>query len=93
MQCICEGLKVNATVTELYLSNISNIKSFYLFIIDRNIIGNKGAVSIAQSLKENKTLTILELSGNQIGDEGACAISEALKVNTTLSNITFRKIH
>ena len=61
MQCICEGLKANATVTYLSLGNISNIMLIYLFIIDDNIIGDKGAVSIAQSLKENKTLTELNL--------------------------------
>ena len=84
VQCICEGLKVNATVTEL---NLGNIKSFYLFIIDNNRIGDKGAVSIAQCLKKNKALTKLQLEKNQIGDEGACAIAEAIKVNKKLKEI------
>ncbi|WP_375333338.1 hypothetical protein [Candidatus Tisiphia endosymbiont of Xenochironomus xenolabis] len=43
--------------------------------------------SIAEALKNNKTLTILDLSSNFIGDEGAKAIAEALKKNKTLTSL------
>ncbi|XP_011269977.1 hypothetical protein CAOG_08406 [Capsaspora owczarzaki ATCC 30864] len=67
---IAEALKVNTTLTMLFLQV--------------NQIGDAGAQAIAEALKENKTLAQLDLHMNQIGDVGAHAIAEALKVNTTL---------
>lgn len=50
-------------------------------------IGTSGAKDIANALKNNKTLKILELSANQICDDGAKDIANALKNNKTLKTL------
>ena len=40
---------------------------------------------LAQALKENTTLTRLDLANNNIHDQGAAVLTEALKENTTLT--------
>ena len=47
-------------------------------------IGNDGAIALAQSLHQNSTLQILNLSNNSIGDEGAVALAQALPKNHSL---------
>ena len=46
--------------------------------------------AIGEALKENTSLTRINLSNNKIGDEGGKAIGVALKVNTTLTWIDLR---
>ena len=46
-----------------------------------NSIGDDGAKAIAEALKVNPVLTVLDLHYNNIGVDGAKAIAEALKVN------------
>ena len=61
-----------------------------------NRIGVDGAKAIAEALKVNPVLTILELGGKLgdmlggIGDDGAKAIAEALKVNPVLTKLDLR---
>ncbi|MBP9694279.1 MAG: hypothetical protein KBE16_06205 [Alphaproteobacteria bacterium] len=43
--------------------------------------------AFAESLKENRTLTSLNLSSRNIGDEGARALAESLKVNGRLTSL------
>ena len=50
-------------------------------------IGVEGAKAIAEALKVNAVLTVLNLPVNWIGDEGAKAIAEALKVNAVLTDL------
>ncbi|KJE97575.1 hypothetical protein CAOG_009085 [Capsaspora owczarzaki ATCC 30864] len=50
-------------------------------------IGVAEAQAIAEALKENTTLTWLELQLNRIDLAGARAIAEALKVNTTVTRL------
>ena len=45
-------------------------------------------IKIAEAVKKNKTLTLLDLRGCNIGYHGAKAIAEALKTNTTIQIIT-----
>ncbi|KJE95900.1 hypothetical protein CAOG_06294 [Capsaspora owczarzaki ATCC 30864] len=70
-QTLAEGLKVNTSLPQFYLSH--------------NEIGNAGAQAIAEALKVNTTLDFLGLDSNQIDDLGAFFIAEALKVNKTLT--------
>ena len=51
-------------------------------------------MDLADALKENNTLTDLNLSANKISDEGAMVLAEALKENNTLSciNLGFNNI-
>ncbi|KJE93680.1 hypothetical protein CAOG_004435 [Capsaspora owczarzaki ATCC 30864] len=68
-----EALKVNATLTQVYLNG--------------NQIGDAGVQCIAEALKVNTKLVSLDLRRNQIGDDGAKAVAEALKVNATLETL------
>lgn len=49
-----------------------------------NRLGQDGIHLIADSLRENKTLRVLDLARNRITDRGAFAIAEALKGNNVL---------
>ena len=51
-------------------------KSTHVLNENGNNIGDIGAISIADSLKENCTLKSLDLSRNKIKDKGAFALSE-----------------
>ena len=42
---------------------------------------------LAEALKVNSTLTMLNLTFNSIGDQGATGLAEALKVNSTLTTL------
>ncbi|KAL0239498.1 hypothetical protein GEMRC1_009606 [Eukaryota sp. GEM-RC1] len=70
---LIELLKVNVTVTTVYLKN--------------NAIGDEGTIALAEALKVNNTVTSINLSYNAIGDEGIIALAEALKVNNTVTSI------
>jgi hypothetical protein len=50
-------------------------------------IENKGAIAIANLLKNNTTLQILNLSGNRIKLDGLNAIINVLKINNTLKKL------
>eukprot|EP00900_Chrysochromulina_parva_P007093 jgi/Chrpa1/16385/Chrysochromulina_OHIO_Genome00023839-RA len=55
--------------------------------LQRNKIGDDGAMAIAEALKVNAVLTRLDLDHNNIGVEGAKAIAEALKVNVVVTTL------
>ncbi len=46
--------------------------------------------AIANLLKENKTITIVDLSSNNIGDVGTGKLAEALKENKTITKVALR---
>ena len=51
-------------------------------------LGDDGATAIAAVLKQNSTLTSLDLSGNtDMGDAGVLALAEAVDCNTTLKSL------
>jgi len=52
--------------------------------LNENNLGTPGAKCIAEALKANTTLTVVDLSLNYIDDEGGKAIAEALDANKTL---------
>ena len=97
---ISESLKINTSLTELYLNGDEKIrkeertkwKEMKEWI--DNKIGDEGAKSISEALKINTSLNTLILGsvfdGNQIGTEGAKAISESLKINTSLTSLNVR---
>src|SRR5436190_1581627 len=66
-ETLADALKVNQTLTKLYLTY--------------NLIGDAGAETLADALKVNRTLTVLYLGSNQIGGAGAETLADALKVN------------
>ena len=62
-------LKKNTTVTNLILNNCLQ----------------DGVAALAEYLKYNKLLEMLNLNGSVIGDDGAAALGECLKCNKTLT--------
>ena len=56
------------------------------WFLDCNI-GLRGAKAIAEALKHNLTLDLLNLNDNHIGDEGAEIVVEALNFNVHQINI------
>ncbi|OQR94553.1 hypothetical protein ACHHYP_01137 [Achlya hypogyna] len=56
----------------------------------RNALGDDGAVSIAQLLTRNASITKVDLSCNGIGDRGALALAEMLVGNSTLVSLNLR---
>eukprot|EP00966_Prymnesium_polylepis_P281890 6514036-Prymnesium_polylepis.1 len=50
-------------------------------------ISTIGARALAEALKTNRALTILDLTANRIGVEGTRALAQALKVNTGLRSL------
>jgi len=67
--------------------------------VDYNSIGKKGAKEIANLLKINSTLTLINLGnllhhtidGNSLGNEGAKEIAKALRDNYTLTTLSLCK--
>ncbi len=55
-----------------------------MIYLGSNKIGDEGAKDLAEALKVNTSLEMIDLGSNKIGDEGAKDLAEALKVNTSL---------
>ena len=78
----------------MQLANAFESISLYLSInLQYNSISAQGmtssalGVGIGESLKVNRTLTELNLSGNDIGSEGMKSLGDALKTNETLKDL------
>ena len=56
-------------------------------LLDVNLIGDSGAMSIAQALEHNTALVKLDLWDNKIGDKGAVSLARALEKNTVLTTL------
>ena len=58
------------------------------------VVGDDGATAIAEGLKTNSALQVLQLERNDVGAAGATAIAEGLKTNSTLQtlNLGFNKV-
>ena len=105
---LAEAMKVNKTLTQLYLgnNNIGDAGAAFLseaikvnttltqLSLSFNKIGAAGAAFLSEAIKVYTTLTQLHLHSNSIGDAGAAFLSEAIKVNTTLTqlSLSFNKI-
>lgn len=64
--------------------NQSSLKELYL---DQNRLDNNTVVALARVIRQNDTLTLLQLNYNNIGDEGGKIIADALKDNTCLKTL------
>jgi hypothetical protein len=97
---IAEAIKMNSTLLEIYcMSNnigVQGDKCFaeaievnYGWLISLIMILElqAGAEFIAEAIKENIGLKMIEISSNNIGDQGVKAIAGAIKVNSTLQSI------
>ncbi len=56
--------------------------------MSRNLIGVNGAIALAEALKENHSITDVDLSRNLIGVNGAIALAEAIKINKSITSIS-----
>lgn len=83
------GRSYGAKNLESALRQGLNLKnpSIFSLLLSENFISSTCAVALAESLKHNATLRILDLSNNQIGDDGAEAIARALIGNTALHEL------
>ena len=52
-----------------------------------NDLGAEGGKAIAEALKVNTSIAIINLYRSDLGAEGGKAIAAALKVNTSITNI------
>ena len=50
-------------------------------------LGVDGAKALAEAIKDNKTITKIDISCNDIKDEGSIAIAQALQTNKTITEI------
>ena len=53
-------------------------------------LGEGGGRAIADALRVNSTVTLLDLGNNELGEGGAQTIAEALRVNSTVSSLNLR---
>ena len=79
-----EGAKMIASA----LHNNTGLKKLVLW---SNLIGDQGALALADALKHNvTTLEYLDLSNNLIGDVGALALGEALETYPHMIELDLR---
>ncbi|KAG0099262.1 hypothetical protein BGZ93_008395 [Podila epicladia] len=74
---LAEPLKTDSTLTTLDLQ--------------RNLIGDRGALVLFEALKSNSSRTTLNLQNNMIEGNGARALAEAFKTNATLATLELRR--
>ena len=80
LRALAEGLKVNAGLAELYLTQV----------------GVEGAMLLASALKQNGSLRVLSLTSDEqsqtgpVRSEGGLALAAALEANTTLELLDLR---
>ena len=62
--------------------------------LPHSILGEAGAIALAEILKQNTTLEQLAIQNHNIADKGAIALAEAIKQNTTVRfiNLSHNKI-
>lgn len=68
------------------LDGVERVGRLVTLDLKNNDIG-RGVTYIAQVLKRNRTLKVLNLSGNRIEPAGLTALAEALKYNSTLETL------
>ena len=66
------------------LKGIDSLQELYM---EYGGITSKGAKKIAEAIKVNTTIKILNIHGNEISDNGAAAISDSLKSNNSLQEL------
>lgn len=57
-----------------------------------SILGDTGAIALAEILKQNTTVRFINLSHNKIGEEGIVALVEAIKQNATIELVVLEGI-
>jgi hypothetical protein len=57
-----------------------------------SILGATGAIALAEILKQNTTVRVINLSHNKIGEEGIVALVEAIKQNATIELVVLEGI-
>eukprot|EP00048_Salpingoeca_helianthica_P014464 m.221827 g.221827 ORF g.221827 m.221827 type:complete len:145 (-) comp15893_c0_seq1:59-493(-) len=60
-------------------------------VIGGQVVRDEGAVLVAEALKANNTVTLLNLASNNISLSGARALADALRENTTLLYLILRQ--
>ena len=73
LTALCNGLKMNSRVANVNLSG--------------NLLGNRGAILVAEVLRNNKTLVTLELERNEIEMLGLRTLADAAKSHPMLNSL------
>ena len=69
--------------------NLKNQTGSGIFTLDYNRIDDTQLLQIAELMKINKTVTILNITNTTFSDKGFKALCDALKTNTTLQILNF----
>ncbi|KAL0238004.1 hypothetical protein GEMRC1_012478 [Eukaryota sp. GEM-RC1] len=88
---IITGLKLN--LDETIDLEFLNKTSLYFPRLKQLLVQASSSISmlLIELLKENSTVTSIDLSWNYIGDEGARALANVMKVNTTVTSINLSR--
>ncbi|WP_375318673.1 hypothetical protein [Candidatus Tisiphia endosymbiont of Oplodontha viridula] len=76
-------MPLDQTIIQQIINNSITTLTLY-----NNQIGDAGAKSLAECLKDNNSITILYLYNNQIGDAEAKSLAECLKDNKSITQVT-----
>ena len=88
-QCHLDDECVQMLVGGINFMSSKGVKDLSITKLDLfgNAIATEGATTLAEMLKENRTLQQLDISHNSIGQGGATTLAEMLKENRTLQQL------
>merc|ERR1712086_249837 len=86
-----EGATQMARFTSMAQGGVEDCCRLTILEMPFNKIGCPGAEDLADSLRLNKSLTLVNLRGNDIRNSGACALCDALCVNRRLVELNISK--
>lgn len=97
---VLKAMEDNHSVTKIWIfSHKLSLKEIQLlcavivkkdirrFELNGSSLGNDGVMAVADFIRDNNTVTILDLKMNQCQDEGARALAAALKVNKKVTDL------
>lgn len=90
MKHLSECLKINTSIRQLFIPcmlNANITKTEMITYLPDNHSGPDGAKFLSESLKNNTSITKLNLGENNFCSEGAEYISECLKINTSITHL------
>ncbi len=79
---LANAIQVNSSITNLFVWECSIASS-----LEFDSKGKDGIYALADALKVNNTIKIIDLSWNNLGDEGACYLANSLIANNSLRGL------
>jgi hypothetical protein len=84
-------MNLNDTAIYSFQKHLSTCTSLVYLDLDNNPITKKSAKELAQFLKQQEGLKVMQLSGTQLSDEGLLCLLEGIKANKSLREIYLGK--